>query len=1440
VDFEQFVAEHNGRTPTTEEAQQINMQAAHAGKVTGMINAPVIMLSNKLTFDGLVRGKFAKLGSDVVDAGLHRKLIFQPKQFAKGTGKAFVEAPSKWALKKRAMMNIRNPKLMARSLTTYAKANWAEGLQELAQETIAGASEDYYLSKYSGNAMRGGHMSYMDAVSKNLGGAAPMETFLSGFLMGGMIHPVSNVIAASTQGSPTLNNMYLKFTNKEEYNKVKEQRDKTLKETVDHLNDMYEDPAKYFSPDMENLQEQREYQKGMVDAQEAGDQKTYYDLKNSSAAKHILTALRTNKLDTFIQRMEELKQYSEEETQETFKMTKSEFTKQMDNGIKQAKEIERRYEIGKKKYPNPFNPDKFKKQDKDGNVNPAWAQETIKSKAWDNALEQMIFTQNSFDNALQRKTQILSELKDVAELDKVASSEFNHLESVRSLATEISNLKKELQSIDQLKEVTDPELLKVQENKKKKLAALEKYQTVLQKNVYEKKDDTEELTDEEQKELVDAFVEYSQVLAENEDEFTNIDALKRAGANMIDAHFLSNRAKKLNDAVNILLDPQNFYNTAARQASLMELIHKNKKAEIEKSLQEFLKLKDTNDMLGQLADELEGKNMFVDPEALSKLMETGEVPKEIYYINDSGEAKARGQVEYTSPDYAEAIEIFKNYAEHIHGIVIGQDQTDPFLLSLHRDKLEGDKRTYKDYAEQFGFDPESTSSEVPLVQVLEAIADPNNEFSTPSEKELAAKLMEIAHKSEKVTFVNNSTQPGKYNKNQQTVIDARYSSNEFDGGPSGAALETTILKQEVTRRTTEALENDKEFANKIEKLRKEAEDYYKSLPIADRARLFGDATKIPMGLVNAESFVQAAMGDSKFQQMLATIKTSQATDATPTWLKFIKSVLDAMAGILGSAPSGTVLNATVDVITSQIDGKFTATKTKKGKTKVTRTSFKGGSELSVAELQSVDDGALAELVVNQFIADNQAREEDGNDVLLKDYDKMSPAEIMNTQAFANYLKNPNFQKKERVIREYKVKAKPEPAPTTTTLSQKIDEAMTVDGVKATIGKKRVEKPKRTKTDTFEVNGKRYRVTTDLFDDNTAISQVFEIDNNGLPISNNLTQDELTALRNTPEQKQTTIDAEEVSLKDVTESEYNNWVDNGAASLKQNTIYKLAQKVMTRADVTQEEQAMLADKDTMSKVNELLREMRAGAPRTPNDKMRRAVRKLGFDPKGLNAQRMQELIWQGLTKQEVEAADVAETAKTKQMAANIAEFNKNVQEILDDTVTYEQYETLEDRLQVEYDKLTREERKLVGAEFSEDVVKEYLKQKLEDLAFSTKFEDINIGELVILNNKFESQVVVIAKTADTLTYKFQSGKESEVTIKADQVEEKIKYRYSEALEKYEDTVEEEEITEEDNEQSNESVDNLENISNSESVNEDINESKSKTDEELDDDFLDDIC
>lgn len=150
----------------------------------------------------------------------------------------------------------------------------------------------------------------------------------------------------------------------------------------------------------------------------------------------------------------------------------------------------------------------------------------------------------------------------------------------------------------------------------------------------------------------------------------------------------------------------------------------------------------------------------------------------------------------------------------------------------------------------------------------------------------------------------------------QTVIDARYSSENYKYGKEGHPLEHIILKEEIGRRIQDKIENDKEFADQIDLLRNEALEAYQKLSQEDKDKFFVGPLAYQFNLIDAKEFAKAAMTNERFQIFLGGVNSKMETKTV--WEKFVDAVLKGLEKGFGVKVSGTVLNAAMDLITSKI------------------------------------------------------------------------------------------------------------------------------------------------------------------------------------------------------------------------------------------------------------------------------------------------------------------------------------------------------------------------------------------------------------------------------------------------------------------------------------------------------------------------------------------
>lgn len=1015
--FADFRKEH-GRHPTDAEADKMRTTAREAGASVVKWNAPLILLSNKITFDGLTRGGFKNMGTELIKSASGKNIVFNPKKSLK---EAYSVLESGVANR---LKHIANPANMLKGGGTYLKANFAEGLQELGQETISGWQEDVHTSRYSGDITKGGYYDMLLTNMQKQISPTGLHTFASGFLMGGMVAPISATVGASLQGRKTANNLWMKYSDPQAYQTMIAERDSKLAEDVNKLNEFYYNPETYLGAELDNLVAQKGYGEGRKVAQETNNKRMYEDMNDGSLFEHVSTAIRYGRLDTMIERLEDMKNLSPEEMVEFANGRSAEkFTAGLDKSIARAKNIESRYDQMTRKYPNPFDPKSKKEGSEEQEL------EGQKFNAWEQSIKQAVYYGNTFDRALERQTSILSKAQESAGLKNTSYSDLNVLFDMSSAETELEILNNSIKTLEEgMKEFADPKAKKTLKEATAKRDALKAYQDAV--TTAEGNRTGKEISNKEDLKAIEkSYMGYMDYITKKNKDHKNRDKFNNVLKEILDYRILENRSKVANDAVNVLLDPKNFINKFEREQEIARILMENKKGEIAQSLKMFRDVQDKNEMLSDLAD----AGMFFNPKELAELEKTGKVPTTFYYT--AAKDDPHDQVVGTSEDYQKAVAILKYYMGlrdvSLHGIQItGMQKLNPYMLKS-RAKTKNDKRSYEDLAEQFGFDPKSPSTKVALKDVLQAIQD--SEYATLEEKALAEKLWNTAHDAETVTFSNTRTVAGEYNETEQSVVDPRFSSDDYEQGREGHPIEHIILKEEVGRKVQDHLKTDTEFKSQMTTLMEEAQEAFKSLKgqeIIEFGHMIPSTSKEGVG--NVEEFAKLAMTNPAFQQFLAGVKTELETKKS-TWEKFVDLVMKGMEAILGKAPSGSVLNGVLDLVTARIDGVGPATATT---TPTTTTASRASSTMSMSDLKNNHED-LATVLRDEFLLSYEARgskftpEKEGQDPL-------------DSAAFKKWFADKGETRKENIIEAYneeKFGPKiPEAAPKKTVITPEIEAA----------------------------------------------------------------------------------------------------------------------------------------------------------------------------------------------------------------------------------------------------------------------------------------------------------------------------------------------------------------------------------------------------------------
>lgn len=750
---------HGGKAPTEEEAAAIRATAIQAGTTTGWQNVGAIYFSNKIVFDNFFKTfkPIKNLTNDVLEAGIHGKILRNSKLDID----PFKHVEKSW---KNALEGLKDPKTYARTGLTYFKANLAEGLQETAQEIIGGAAKDYYTNEWRGTPVKGG---YFAAITDNLEkqvSAQGFETFMSGFLMGGMIQPV-------TRAPSYIKNTYKKYGKPEEYQAQKQHKEEYINKTVNQLNELWNNTGKALQPDLDNLVAQDSYAKGMAEATANNDAKTYYDLKDASYYDHVHTALKMNRLDTFIERMEDQKNLTEEEVAGMGTgMSQQQYFKHLDRAINNARGIQERYDTVNKRLKNPFKPQ----------LGPI---EAINAKGWEEAQKKAVFMQYSFDRSLERMTSIMGAAQQDSELAKVPQNDFNTLFQTDTMDDELALLNSEVESL----EGATGESAKLRTKKKKKHQLLAKFN----ERMKALKDDNGniDLSDKKTKRAANtaktAYKNYLKHLASVNKTYAFNEALDDSFEKMLDYYSLEHETGELNKAINTILDPGSFIKQASKEAKLAAMREENLPNEFRESLEAFIKAKETNDLMQLLYDE----GMYFDPSELDALIKEGDAPTALYYVETGKEVSPE--------DYTKAMTIVKDYVSDVMDIEVKEPTVtdevsdeeykafiDTGLVTPERIKSIANK--VKDNTQLSGEETAIFTAKTELInEELRTIKEATDETPTDAIKitkkdpvsthpELAAEVLALYRttNANRIEDDNDALDPDYENKDDATIMDS--------------------------------------------------------------------------------------------------------------------------------------------------------------------------------------------------------------------------------------------------------------------------------------------------------------------------------------------------------------------------------------------------------------------------------------------------------------------------------------------------------------------------------------------------------------------------------------------------------------------------------------------------------------------------------------------
>lgn len=329
-----------GRLPDEYDLVNLDKVAKEQERRTYIKNMGIIYLTNRISFGNA----FNRMNPKLIRPGT--KAIYQNKA---GVIKADLSNNSARAVFKEGFLNVKGAtkeafrtvknikhtykpmlKGLGRGAVKYTRANFGEGLQEYFQETIQEAEKITGLDLYDRykQGLRGAALD--DALSstsffENYGQAAShfwsaegAEIFGIGFMMGGIAGPYMGAVSRVPNMLSQLSEYRTAESRQKRANDLKEAR-LSLEKKVEQFNKLTSREQEHIYNYILQVGRQAAYRQQMDDAEEEGNDKKFYDVKNEALGNYILNALSTDTFDLFINSLEDMMNMSDEEFAEGFK-----------------------------------------------------------------------------------------------------------------------------------------------------------------------------------------------------------------------------------------------------------------------------------------------------------------------------------------------------------------------------------------------------------------------------------------------------------------------------------------------------------------------------------------------------------------------------------------------------------------------------------------------------------------------------------------------------------------------------------------------------------------------------------------------------------------------------------------------------------------------------------------------------------------------------------------------------------------------------------------------------------------------------------------------------------------------------------------------------------------------------------------------------------------
>ena len=652
--YDEFWKNFN-RAPDDKEQLELRKRSKIAGFQDTWKNAMLVYYSNKLAFPNLFGNRlFRNMSQTIGKIGNEFDLVYK-------AGKKGVQEGSYELVDyniKNALKGFIKPANFGKASLMYFKTNLVEGAQEVLQDVLADATEEYYVNSYFDSTKA--NFDYSMATLGNAFGhqvsEQGFETFMSGFVMGAFLKPLDVRIPRWAQ---IQYNKY-KMTPEEfkTYTKDRREYGETIKNA---MNRMHKNPVDLINDRLVNYGSQSIISKKLAD--DETDEKEMWDGVNASFLSDVLTTLKAGTFKVWLGNFEKYQQMSDKDLESTLSLKEGQGAKmreEMANYVSRAKKIQARYDEGQNNYgKKKINLTNLKEG------SPEFEKAQIYNAAIDRSLYNLTFLGETFDLNLERINAMTQQLGSLDAIKNMPGADFQVLLDHERLTNNIKMLQTEIET---LKQTGDQAAVAQAEKKERLLNKLQKFQdTQVDYLTFKKAAEALELLKREAKaagkkgniedlnaakEIIayykkqgknvkkdhkKAFEELLKDLSGSDANYLKMMRQLKATDGMLslykkltDIYDLTLENKNIVPYINTLTDSDGFYEHVNRNFEWMRNLWLSRQNYYKEIIDQSIKMKENNDALRELSDQ----NIYVD---LDQFADWTEDPNNLpeYFIDAS-------------------------------------------------------------------------------------------------------------------------------------------------------------------------------------------------------------------------------------------------------------------------------------------------------------------------------------------------------------------------------------------------------------------------------------------------------------------------------------------------------------------------------------------------------------------------------------------------------------------------------------------------------------------------------------------------------------------------------------------------------------------------------------------------------------------------------------